>query len=62
MLLDKEQARRLKLLHLDSRDGFHSVSERADERQERLCYHGEKSEHLFDGAFDELGEGNDGVL
>ena len=43
-------------------DGLLSVSERADERLERLCYQGEKSKHLFDRAFNELREGNDGVL
>lgn len=47
---------------IDYLDALLTVSEKADDRLERLRYQGEKSKYLFDRAFEELKEGKNGIF
>ncbi len=47
---------------IDYLDTLLTVSEKADDRLERLRYQGEKSKHLFDRALKELKKENNGIL
>lgn len=47
---------------IDYLDNLLAVSEKTDDRLERLRYQGEKSKHLFERALNELKEGKNGIL